>query len=153
MRFYLEDNNPGEWFTFFDSEVKEDGTILYHEPEPGAGRVCFRVADSGTMDNIYLQTRKKVAENVYNPKTRSMERITYYDQTPEQEKKERELVWDFAISGWENLKDGKGKDIPVTLENKLKLMNNPHFARFAGRCLQLITGGAAEREKALEKNS
>lgn len=152
MRFDL-DGKQGEWFTFFGSEIKEDGTIVYLEPEPKAGRVSLRVADPETIESIHSQTRKKISEFVYNPKTRQMERVTYFDQTPEQETKERSLLWDYAIVDWEKLLDKAGKPIPVTLENKLKLMNNPMFARFIGRCLQLMTNVAAERKEDLEKNS
>ena len=38
-----------------------------------------------------------------------------------------------AIIAWENLLDEEGKPIPCTLENKLKLMKHPQFARFMGR--------------------
>jgi hypothetical protein len=151
MRFDL-DGKQGEWFTFFQSEIKEDGTISYHEPEKGAGRVSLRVADAESIESIHSQTRKKVSEFVYNPKTRQMERVTYYDQTPEQEAKERQLLWDYAIVDWENLLDKNGKVIPVTSDNKLKLMNNPVFARFVGRCLQLITSSIDETKAVLEKN-
>lgn len=142
----------GEWFPFFGSEIKPDGEITYLEPEKGAGQVCVRIADAETIEKIHAQTRKKVAENVLNPKTRTMERLIYFDQTPEQEKKEREMIWDHAIVEWKGILDMKGKEIPCTLENKLKLMNIPVFARFVGRCFQLIGGNTEEKKAAAEKN-
>lgn len=157
MRFDLDNSNTGEWFTFFDSEIKADGTIIYAEPEEGAGKVCFRVADPETMDGIYSQTRTTIKEWVW-PKNDQGKvignpvRASGYDQTPAQEKKERELIWDYAIVDWEGLLDKNGQPIPVTLENKLKLMQNQCFARFAGRCLQLVTGAVAEKKAELEKN-
>ncbi len=151
MKFDLN-ASTGEWFPFFGSKIKPDGEVEYLEPEKDAGRVCLRIADPDTLEKIQSQTRKRIAENVFNPKTRQMERITYFDQTPEQEKKERELIWDFAIQSWEGILDTKGQQIPCTLENKMKLMNNPLFARFVGRCLQLISGATAEAEKIKEKN-
>lgn len=119
--------------------------MVYGVPDSKLGRVCLRIADAETLDRIHSETRKKVSENVYNPKTRGMERIAYIDQTPEQEKKERELIWDHAIIEWDGMLDKNGNPIPCTLENKLKLMNIPVFARFIGRCLQLI--GSAEEQK------
>ena len=153
MRFDLDKGKNGEWFTFFGSEVKPDGEIKYLEPEEGAGKVCFRIADPEVIEKIHAQTRKRTAEFVNNPKTRQMERVQYFDQTPAQENKERELMWDYAIVDWKDMLDAKGTPIPCTLPNKLKLMNIPQFARFVGRCIQLISGAAIAEEEKLEKNS
>jgi len=153
MRFDVSGEVPGEWFKFFRSEIKEDGGINYLEPEADAGRVCLRIASPEVIESIQSQTRKKNAEFVRNPNTRAMERVTYFDQTPEQEKKERELIWDHAIQSWEGMLDKDGDEIPCTIENKLKLMNIPQFARFVGRCLQLITGANAQATEGAEKNS
>jgi len=151
MQFNLE-KSIGEWFPFFGSEIKADGEIDYLPPEKDAGRVCIRIADGQTMEAIHAQTRTRKAEFALNTKTRQMERVPYIDQTPEQEKIERELIWDHVIQDWEGLLDIAGKPIPCTLENKMKMMNIPVFARFVGRCLTLITGGAEEKKAALEKN-
>lgn len=152
MRFDVTGETPGEWFTFFRSEIKENGEVVYLDPEADAGRVCLRIASPEVIESIQAQTRKKQAEFVRNPNTRAMERVTWFDQTPEQEKKERELIWDHAIQGWEGMLDVSGTEIPCTLENKLKLMNIPQFARFVGRCLQLITGANAKTAEGAEKN-
>jgi hypothetical protein len=152
MKFNL-DTGTGEWFQFFGSEIKPDGEVKYYEPEKAAQRVCLRIADMETLEIIQSETKKKAVEHVYNPKTRQMERLSYFEQTPEQEKKEREMIWDYAIISWEGMLDIKGQEIPCTLENKMKLMNNPQFARFVNRCLGLISGAATEVKKAAEKNS
>jgi hypothetical protein len=152
FKFDLEGGSKGDWFPFFGSKLKSDGSGEYEylEPEKDAGRVKIRLADSETVERIYAQTRKKSVEHIYNSKTRSMERLSYVDQTPEQEKKERELMWDYCIEEWENILDSKGKQIPCTLENKLKLMNIPMFARFISRCLQILS--EKTDSMALEKN-
>lgn len=152
MRFDLSSEQQGEWFSFFRSEVKENGEVTYLDPEEGAGKVCLRIADPIVVEQIQAQTRKKHAEFVPNPRTRQMERVVYYDQTPQQEKKERELIWDHAIVDWKDILDTKGNQIPCTLENKLKLMGNPQFARFVGRCLQIITGANQQQSSVIEKN-
>jgi len=151
MRFDIE-NTQGEWFTFFESEIMPDGEIKYLDPIEGAGKVCLRISDPESIEKIQSQTRKKVAEFVYNPKTRAMDRVIYFDQTPAQEQKERELIWNFAITDWKDLLDMKGVSIPCTLENKMKLMNVPQFARFIGRCLQLISGAKTEQADIEIKN-
>jgi hypothetical protein len=115
--------------------------------------VCLRIADPETIEKIQSQTRKRYSEFAHNPKTRQMERVTYFEQTPEQEKRERELIWDHAIKEWRGILDKEGNDIPCTLENKMRLMNIPQFARFVGRCLQMITGASAESAEAAGKNS
>lgn len=147
MRFDLSGDAQGEWFKFFRSEIKESGDVTFLDPDPDAGRVRLRIAGADAIDGIRSQTRKTVKEFVLNPKTRAMERVEYEDQTPEQKKKEGELIWDHAIQEWEGILDKDGNEIPCTTENKVKLMNIPQFARFVGRCLQIITGanaGAAE---------
>lgn len=151
MKFDLT-TGAGEWFPFFGSEIRTDGEIKYFDPEEGAGRVCLRVADPETLEKIQSETRKRASEFVFNPKSRQMERVTYFEQSPVQEKREREMIWDHAIMDWENILDANGNQIPCVLENKMKLMNNPQFARFIGRCLQLISGAAAEAKEASEKN-
>lgn len=140
MKFDLSGETQGEWFKFFRSEVKENGEFAYLEPEDGAGSVCLRIVDPETIENIHSQTRKRVKEFVHNPKTRAMERVEYDEQTPAQKKKENEMVWDHAIQDWKGILDKDGNEIPCTLENKLKLMNVSQFARFVGRCMQIISG-------------
>jgi hypothetical protein len=153
MRFDLSSEAQGEWFKFFKSVLKENGETEYFPPEEDAGKVCIRNCTPEIIEKIHAETRKKVSELALNPKTRSMERVIYYDQTPEQEKKEREMIWDFVIQGWEGILDKEGKDIPCTVENKMKLMTrSPQFARFVGRCLQIVTGADAESEEAVGKN-
>jgi len=153
MRFDLSGETQGEWFRFFKSEIKENGDITYLDPEPDAGRVRIRIAGADAIEGIRSQTRKVIKEFVLNPKTRAMERVEYEDQTPEQKKKEGELIWDHAIQAWEGILDKDGNEIPCTTENKVKLMNIPQFARFVGRCLQIITGANAGTEEAATKNS
>ena len=153
MRFDLSDDAKGEWFKFFRSEIKEGGEVAYLDPEADAGRVRIRIADAGTIDEIRTQTRKVVKEFVLNTRSKAMERVEYEDQTPEQKRKEGELIWDHAIQGWEGILDKDGNEIPCTTENKVKLMGIPQFARFVGRCLQIITGANAGSEEAAIKNS
>lgn len=152
MKFDLN-TAAGEWFPFFASEIKPDGEVKYLDPEEGAGKVQLRIADSDTLERIQSETRKKQSEFVLNKVNRQMERVAYFDQTPAQEKKERELIWDHAIMNWEGILDSNSKPIPCTLENKMKLMSVPIFARFVGRCLQLISGASDSAKAELEKNS
>jgi len=151
FKFDLESGSKGDWFRFFESKV-EDGKIIYLEPQEDAGQVCVRIADVDTLEKIQSQTRTRKEENVWNKDTRQYHHVAYTSQTPEQEKKEREKIWDHAIVDWKGILDSKGNEIPCTLENKMKLMSNPMFARFMGRCFELITGNAEDLKAAKEKN-
>jgi len=153
--FDLKNAGSGEWFPFFGSEIKPDGDVVYFDPEPNTGKMQLRVADSDVMDKIQKETRTKKVEHIPNPKSRGMERIEYFDQTPEQAKLERELIWDHAIENWEDkapFLNADGSPIERTIENKLKLMAIPVCARFDGMSLQLIEGAAKDIKEAAVKN-
>ncbi len=151
MPFDMEKLNEGEWFRYFGSSIGENGEITYFEPEPDAERVCLRPIGSEELNKIHSQTRKKQKEFVLNPKTRQMERVSYEDQTSEQERVEFGMFWDYMITNWE-LKDEKGESIPCTKENKIKLMSHPPFARFITRCLQILNSSKKQQEEDKEKN-
>lgn len=139
MNFDL-DQDGGEWFNFFDSHIDAStGEIVCHDPVPDA-RVQIRNPTPFLME--LLSKRKRKTEYVHNPKSRSMERLSFNDELTFAElKAEREDVWDYAITGFENFKDSKtGQEIACTRENKIKLMQNPVFDRFIARCLDRIAG-------------
>jgi len=153
--FDLKNAGSGEWFPFFRSEIKPDGDVTYFDPEPDAGKMQLRVADSEVMDKIQKETRTKKVDHILNKSTHKMDRDEYFDQTPEQAKLEREMIWDHAIENWEDkapFLNADGSPIERTIENKLKLMSIPICARFVGRSLQLIQGAAKEVKEASVKN-
>lgn len=152
MIFDLDAAHQGDWFTFFNSFINEKGEVVYEDPKPDAGRVCIR---SLTPYFEQMQAkRKRKFEFALNPATRSMERVGYYDEpTPEQAKKERDDVWDYAITGIENFFDAKGEPILCTQENKIRLMAVPVFDRFVARCLQTLSGAGVKAEEELRKNA
>jgi len=145
------DEVTGDWFDFFESEVDiKTGEIIYHDPKPGTGRVCIRNMAPFWRDRN--RTRKKKAEFVRNPSTRAMERVEYTDITPEQEATERDDAFDYAITGFENLFDNKGKPITCTRENKLRLMTIPVFDRFIARCFEIQQNTVKAQNEVAEKN-
>lgn len=140
MAFDLDKINDGEWFPYFESKIKEDGNIEYMEPK-GTGSVCIRQLDIETLEKIREATSTRKVEYVHNPKTRAMDRVPYYEQNTDQKKQERLMMWDYAILDWEGEEFmSKGEKIPVTPENKLKLMCVPVFSRFVSHCLEIIDG-------------
>jgi len=145
--------SQGEWFHFFGSHVNPNtGEIVFEEPVSDA-RVQIR--NIGPFLEERIAKRKRVVEHVYNPKTRAMERISYYpDLTPEEINAEREEMIDYAITGLENFKNSEtGEVITCTLENKLALMKVPVFDRFVARCWQIMGGAGIKAREDEEKNS
>lgn len=150
--FFTLDDTAGEWFTFFSSRIDGQGEVKYLDPLPDAGRVCVR----SIVPLIEQQQtkRKRRAEFVPNPKTRQMERVAFFDDpSPEQAKTEREDIWDYAITGFENILDADGNPIPCTRENKLKLMSLPVFDRFIARCLQILSESGVRSAEEQAKNA
>lgn len=152
MNFDL-DATQGEWFPFATSEIDlNTGEIIYGESVSDA-RVQVRSIIPFIEER--LSKRKRLIEHVLNPKTRTMERLPYYeDLTFEEARAEREDTWDYCIIGIENFKDSRtGQDIACTRENKIKMMQNPVFDRFIARCLQMIASSGAKAKEESEKNS
>lgn len=148
MQFDFEKYDEGQWFQFFGSEILPDGSVKYHDPEPDAGWFQFRQAGTEILDSIKQKTQgKRQIDFVPHPNTRQMERVISYDQSPEEAKQEREMMWDYVIVSWRDIKDVKGKEIPVTRENKMKLLNIFAFMRFLNRCLEIIGGQTEMSEK------
>lgn len=142
----------GEWFNFFSSHIDPDTKdIIYEEPVTEA-RVQIRSMMPFLEDR--MAKRKRDVEHVIHPKTRAYVRIAFYpDPTPEQVQAEKDDTWDYVITGWENIKDSKTKElIPCTRENKLKLMRLPVFDRFIAKCVEIIDGSKAVTKEAIEKN-
>lgn len=152
MIFDLDRQTEGEWFPFFESSINERGEIVYDDPKPNAGRVRIR---SLTPIIEQLQAgKKRKYEHVLNSRTGAMERVGYFeDPSVEQAKKERDDVWDYAITGIEGLYDSKGNEIACTRENKLKLMAIPMFDRFVAKCLQILANAGVKAKEDEGKNS
>ncbi len=147
------DQTEGEWFTFFGSHIDiNTGEVVYEDPVSD-GRVQIRSIAPFIEERVLK--RKRMVEHIFNPKTRSMERVSFYlDQTPEENRAERDDLWDYAITGLENFKDIKtGELITCTRENKLRLMKVPVFDRFVARCQQLLSDSGINAKKEIEKNS
>lgn len=146
------DVTEGEWFQFFGSYVDNNGEIIYEDPVSDA-RV--QVRNIAPFIEERMTRRKKSVEHIFNPKTRAMERVVFYPElSPDEEKREREDVWDYVITGFENFKNSKtGEIISCTRENKLALMKIPVFDRFISRCLQLLSNSEIKTREESEKNS
>lgn len=141
----------GEWFKFFNSHIDpQTGETIFEDPVDNA-RVQIRSMVPFFEER--LAKRKREVERILNPKTRAMERISFYpDLSFEEAQKERDDGIDYAIIGLENFKDSKtGEIITCTRENKLKLMRVPVFDRFLTRCFQLLaSSGVKDKEEEIK---
>jgi len=150
--FFDLNSSEGEWFPFFSSHLDPvTGDPIFDEPAKDA-RVQIR--NWLPFMEERLANRKRMVEHVYNPKTRMMERISYFaEQTLEEFWAERDDTYDYAITGIENFKDSKtGEVITCTRENKLKLMKVPVFDRFVARCQRLLASSGVKTKEDEEKN-
>jgi hypothetical protein len=137
MKINLSDPNPGAWFDYPD--------------DPDGFRVKVRVCSGKDLEEIQDKTTKVEVEYKAPKKRAQLQRIEY---VVVDEKKQRELLWDFCIVDWKNLYDETGSVIPCTKENKLKLMRESiGFASFIADCLEKLTEEGAKREEEAEKNS
>jgi hypothetical protein len=145
--------DQGEWFQYFGSRIDSStGDVIYDEPATDA-RV--KVRPMGPFIEERVANRQRQTEHVLNPKTRQMERVTYYPELSAAElRAERGDVWDYAIQDWEGFKDARtGQAIKCTRENKIALMKLPVFDRFIARCQQLLAESGVQEAKEEEKNS
>lgn len=148
-----KEQNQGTWFPYFGSHLDiKTGKYIYDDPVSDAAEFCIR--NLAPFYTERLTTRKKEHAVVLNPSTRSMERISYYeDLTPEDAKKELEDAWDYAIMGIKRARwTVDGPEMECTRENKLKLKNDEEFNRFLLRCFKMLSGMEKEEAEALPKN-
>jgi hypothetical protein len=143
----------GERFQFFTSTVDPStGDIAYDDPK---GDAYVTLRSMQPFFEAKLAKRPKKVEHVFNPKSRSMERISYYpDLSTEEARVEREEAWDYTIVDFEGFKDSKtGDNIACTKDNKIKLMKIPVFDRFVARCFQIMAESGIKEKEESEKNS
>lgn len=146
--------SEGEWFPFQNSKIDPlTGEPVFDDPDTEA-KVQIRSMTPFFEERI--AKRKRQTEHVMNPKTRQMERISYYAElTPEEARTERDDAFDYAITGIAGFKDSKTKqEITCNRENKIALMKVPVFDRFFARCQQMLASyGIKEKEEAEKKTS
>lgn len=144
--------SEGEWFFFQESHFDQASGEWVFDPPATDARVRLRRIEPFLRERA--AQRKRVVEHVLNPKTRTMERISYFEeQSVSDAQAEMDDAWDYGITGLEYFKDKKtGKVIECTRETKLALMRVPMFDRFIGRCIRVLNGVESEQKEAEEKN-
>ena len=130
--------------TVFDLEEKP---ATWFDME-GGGRVQLRILSAEGWKAIRGQSVQVVAE--YQKLDGKWER---FEVEKKDDDLQNRLFWDAVIVAWENLQDGKGREILCTPENKTLLMlTQPKFSRFIGECVEVLTKDETARAEASEKN-
>ena len=147
--------DAGVWFPYQDSHFDtKKGEWVFDPPPEGDDVPKVRVRLAIELIAKRVRSRKKESEFVFNPKTRSMERISYVKElSPEESEKEMADMWDYSITGLVGFQNkSTGAVIECTRENKLRLMNVPAFDRFIGHCWKILDGTEKQQLEASEKN-
>lgn len=150
--FELEKGDQGDWFTFFTSKVEPStGEVVYDPPEEGAAE--FRIRSMLPFFEERRKGRKRESKMVLNPATRSMERVSWFEELPEEEaQKEMDDAWDYAITGIKNAFSAPGVPIESSRESKLKLVRMPVFLRFMTRVFAMLNEAGIKHKEDAEKN-
>src|SRR6056297_1159072 len=107
----MTDPNPGIWFRF-------------DENDPESGEVAIRPLNPAKREAIRKKAVKKRVEYKHGQR---------FEVEDVNDDLSSELLWDYSITGWNDLVDDDGKPIACTSENKVFLMkNHVGFARFIG---------------------
>lgn len=131
-QFSLRDPNPGVYFSFNDDDTESGGVLV-------------RSVNMTKRNEIQKKTVKNRVEYKHGQR---------FEYTETNEDLFSELLWDYAIAGWERLEDDDKNPIECTTENKLFLMrNNVGFAQFVGQCMEKLEKENEKRLKVVEKNS
>ena len=151
--FNTEAAEQGVWFPFFNARLNfTNGEFTYDKPEEGAAE--FRIRSTTAFWEERNKGRTKEFKMVVNPTTRGMERVSYYpDLSPEEETKEKEDAWDYAITGIKGAKWENGTAIECTRENKLRLLKIPTVLWFFNRVFQLLSDAGVKADEVQEKNA
>jgi len=135
----LEELNPGAKFDF---EVTEKGKTV--------SWVKVRSSSNEAMDSIREQC---ITTEIEYKKTSKHGPLQRFENQKTDDKKLRELLWDYTIMDWGGFFDKDKNAIPCTTENKIRFMSKwPAFYSFVDKCLEKLTPDVNEAIKESEKN-
>lgn len=146
------DVKHGEWFEYIGSKIDiQSGEVIWDEKVVKGVRV--KVRNPAPLMEEQLEKRERIVEHVLNPKTKAMERISFFKElTFKEAKKEKEENYNYIIEDFEGF-TYQGKPIECTRENKIAMFNDPAFDRFIGRCIRAIQSEGVKQQESDLKNS
>lgn len=135
----FEELNPGAKFDF---ETDEKGKTV--------SWVKIRAYSNEVLETIREQCVTQEVEYKKATKYGTLQRLEY---TKTDDKKLKEMLWDYTVMDWGGFEDKTKKLIPCTFENKVKFMSKwPGFYSFVDKCLEKLTPDVNEAVKESEKN-
>jgi len=152
------DASEGEWFPFQVSSIDPDtGKVIWDAPaldDKGEPIASLKIRIMAPFYEERIVKRVRIVEHVFNPKSRSMERISSFkDLTMDEIRAERDDAIDYAITDIKGFRDkSTKKPLECTKENKLALMKIPVIDRFFGRCQELLGQFSVEKRKEEAEN-
>lgn len=153
MTVFEQSGEQGDWFPFFTSKFDmQTGETIYDSPVEGAAEFCFR-----NLTPFWEEKRKgqkREGKYVKDPETRAMVHVYHTPELSfEDQKKERDDSWDYAITGMRNARwTEDGPEMECTRENKLKLLQNSQFLRYANRVIQILHETGVKKAEEVKKN-
>ena len=120
----------------------------------GGGKVHLRLMNTLDLRGMKAACVKKVAEYplLKDPAT-GKERHQRFEAEEFDAEKFQRMGWDRNIVGWEELYDKNEQPIPVTMENKARLMEMVSaFAEAVAAGLKALKEAEKERTEQAEKN-
>ncbi len=94
------------------SNLNPSTKFMYSENGEETGEyICLRLASDADNKRFFnsIGVKEKV-EQIYNPKTRQMDRQTYFHTNEDQREQFNEIVWDFSITDWKLFSTEKDED-------------------------------------------
>ncbi len=101
-----------------DKELEKDGIVVQYGENSKGQATEFRIARAGGANEAYT----KRAEVVLKPYRRQIQTETIENKLAE--KLLMGVFVDTVLKGWSNVEDEKGKDLPFTRENAIKLFTD-----------------------------
>jgi hypothetical protein len=148
------DQSTGERFQFFMSKVDPVTKEITYDTPAGDAFVTIRGKEP-FYKKLMASRKPGKPEHVHDKATRQLQRIRplFEDQTMAEVQRDTEDSWDYAIVDFEGFKDQHGNVIECNRQNKLLMVDNPMFLRFAERCLELIAENSIKEKEVIGKNS
>jgi hypothetical protein len=130
----------------FEIDMDNLNPEVWFGDEPGK-RVCLRLCPLDKLNAFKKECTTVEKRAVEHKKSRTMQIVS---DVTEDETKFSNLVNCYSIVDWD-LIDKKGKPIPCTDENKIKLLGVIPFIQFIGECLkELSTQAGIEQEEEIK---
>lgn len=140
----------GVAFRFSKVVANDRNELVLGEPEKDAPTFHIRPIETfmARQQRIY----KRRSETTYDHATGKTQ-IVEQDASPEEREKEYTDMMDHMLASWDDkVLDANGNPIPVTQENKFRLLEIPAVMRFVIKCSGMLDDAYVKMREVTEKN-